>query len=61
MPEIITPGRDGFLVESIDAACDAVEKLGAIDRQECRRTVEERFTARRMALDYIDVYNALVS
>jgi len=60
-PEVIEHGRNGFLVESVAEAAAAVQHLDFLDRRACRRSFEERFTARRMALDYVDVYERLIS
>ena len=60
MPELIEPGVNGALVESLDQAVAAVEALGALDRRLCRRSFEERFTAPRMAKNYVRVYEELV-
>jgi glycosyltransferase involved in cell wall biosynthesis len=60
MPELIEPGVNGALVESVDQAVLAVEALAALDRRLCRRSFEERFTTDRMARDYVRVYEALV-
>jgi hypothetical protein len=56
MPELIEPGVNGTLVESVDQAIAAVEALAALDRTLCRRSFEERFTTTRMARDYVGVY-----
>ena len=56
VPEVIEPGRSGFVVDSIEAAVDALGRLDAIDRRECRRAFEARFTAARMADDYLAAY-----
>jgi glycosyltransferase involved in cell wall biosynthesis len=61
VPEIIEHGRSGFLVDSIDAAVDAVRRLHEIRRGECRRAFEERFTAERMAADYVEAYRAILA
>jgi len=50
-----------FLVDSIDEAVSAVERIGDIDRATCRRAVEKRFDARRMALDYVAIYQRQVA
>lgn len=55
--EIIDDGVTGFLVNDIDAAVSAVERLESIDRRRCRLTFEKRFTANRMASDYLKLYN----
>ena len=59
MPELIEPGLNGALVESIEQAVPAVEALPTLDRMLCRRSFEERFTTARMARDYVGVYEAL--
>jgi glycosyltransferase involved in cell wall biosynthesis len=56
VPEVIEHGRTGFVVESIGEAVESVRRIGQISRQACRHAFEQRFTARRMALDYVQVY-----
>ncbi len=56
VPEVIEPARNGFIVDSIEAAVDAVHRLDSLDRGECRRVFEERFTARHMAENYLRAY-----
>ncbi len=58
--EIIEDGRTGFIAANLDEAVDAVRRIGAIDRRACRVAFEERFTADRMADDYVDVYERMV-
>jgi glycosyltransferase involved in cell wall biosynthesis len=60
MPELIEPGVNGALADSVDDAAAAVETLAALDRALCRRSFEERFTAARMAKNYVGVYDGLV-
>jgi hypothetical protein len=60
MPELIEPGVNGALVESVDQAVAAVEALAALDRTLCRRSFEQRFTTARMARNYVTVYEGLV-
>jgi len=57
VPEVIDPGVSGFVVSSIDEAVAAVERAAALDRRRCRRRFEERFTAERMANDYLAIYD----
>ncbi|SNT72538.1 glycosyltransferase family 4 protein [Paracoccus seriniphilus] len=59
VPEIVEPGLTGYLVKSLDEAVMALGKLDRISRRIVRATFEERFTADRMAQDYIDIYRAL--
>jgi len=60
VPEVITEGVSGFIVESIDEAVMAVERLDEIDRAGCRAAFEARFTVERMANDYLHVYQRLI-
>ena len=59
MAEIVRPGETGFLVESLDAATDAVHRLGSIDRRDCRADAWERFSADRMVADYERLYQSI--
>jgi glycosyltransferase involved in cell wall biosynthesis len=61
VPEIVASGRTGFIVDSLDELVDAVKRIGIIDRAACRRHVEERFSASRMADDYEDIYRRLLT
>lgn len=58
--EIITDGRTGFIVEDEISAVAAVHSLTTLDRGTIRAEFEARFTARRMALDYLDSYRDLI-
>jgi glycosyltransferase involved in cell wall biosynthesis len=60
VPELIEPGVNGWIVESIDAAVAALRTGPAIDRRACRASFERRFTAERMARDYVAVYKRLL-
>jgi glycosyltransferase involved in cell wall biosynthesis len=59
-PSVIEEARSGFLVEDEDAAVEAVQRLITVDRREVRSAFEERFTARRMALDYLAIYEQVI-
>ena len=56
MPEIITDGVTGFLVDDVDAAVGAVARLHTLRRGACREDVERRFTAERMVGDYARLF-----
>ncbi len=58
-PELIHHGRTGFLCADIDEMVAACHRLSELDRAECRRTAEERFSARAMAEGYLRVYRIL--
>ncbi len=59
VPEIMVDGVTGFIVKDIDQAVKATKRLWSIDRRACRKVFEERFTSRRMAQDYLEVYRSL--
>jgi glycosyltransferase involved in cell wall biosynthesis len=59
VPEIVEHGVTGFVVEDEDEAIAAVARIGELDRGKIRERFETRFTARRMAMDYVDLYEQL--
>jgi glycosyltransferase involved in cell wall biosynthesis len=60
VPELIADGVTGWIVDSEDAAVEAVTRLEAIDRRACRAAFERRFVAQRMARDYVRIYQELL-
>jgi glycosyltransferase involved in cell wall biosynthesis len=58
--EIIQEGVSGFIVEDETSAVAAVGRLPQLSRKAIRAQFEQRFTARRMALDYLAVYRGLM-
>jgi len=60
VPEIIEDGISGFIVDDVTAAAQAVERVASFDRTRCRRAFERRFTAQRMASDYLFVFSRLL-
>jgi glycosyltransferase involved in cell wall biosynthesis len=58
--EIIEPGVTGFIVEP-EAAVQAIQSIGSLERRAVRTRFEQRFTARRMADDYIRVYDRVIA
>jgi glycosyltransferase involved in cell wall biosynthesis len=59
VPEIIDDGLTGFIVEDEISAVAAVGRLSTLNRGAIRKQFETRFTARRMALDYLAAYRSL--
>src|SRR5665213_1656919 len=59
VPEIIDEGVTGFIVDDEAQAAAAVRRLHRLDRTKIRQVFEQRFTARRMAQDYVEVYRKL--
>jgi glycosyltransferase involved in cell wall biosynthesis len=60
VPEIIQEDLTGFIVEDETSAVAAVGRLSQLNRDAIRSQFEQRFTARRMALDYLAVYRSLM-
>ena len=58
-PEIVDQRVTGCLVGSLDEAIRVMPELLRIDRRGVRLRFEERFSAQRMANDYLDVYRSL--
>jgi glycosyltransferase involved in cell wall biosynthesis len=59
VPEVLDHGVTGFIVNDIDQAVAATRRIHMLDRARIRATFDRRFTARRMAEDYLDVYEEL--
>ncbi|MFC7538826.1 glycosyltransferase [Siccirubricoccus deserti] len=59
VPEVMEDGMTGFVVEDETGALGALRRIGSIDRTAVRRVFERRFTARRMAEDYLALYRRL--
>jgi glycosyltransferase involved in cell wall biosynthesis len=59
VPEVIDDGITGFVVSREAEAIEAVRRLGELDRRRVRRHFEKRFTARRMAEEYLRHYKTL--
>jgi glycosyltransferase involved in cell wall biosynthesis len=60
VPEVMEDGVTGFVVKEIDRAVEAVRRVPEIPREACRNVFEKRFTASRMANDYMAVYEQIV-
>ena len=57
--EVMDDGVTGFVVNDIEQAVEAVRRVRDLSRARCRKVFEKRFTASRMANDYINVYTRL--
>jgi glycosyltransferase involved in cell wall biosynthesis len=60
VPEIIDDGVTGRIVDTLREAVAALPQVLAMDRRAVRRRFEERFTAERMAHDYVNLYRNLL-
>ena len=61
VPEVVEHGVTGFIVEGIDQAVAAVDKVGSLSRGAVRRRFEARFSIERAARDYVRVYQSLLA
>jgi len=61
VPEVMDDGITGFIVDNVEEAIVACGRLGELDRKKVRAQFDKRFTARRMADDYITVYEKLIA
>lgn len=60
MPELIQDGKTGFLVNSIEEACQAIKKVDKIKREDCREWVKKNFSLRRMVNRYEKLYKKIL-
>jgi glycosyltransferase involved in cell wall biosynthesis len=58
--EVLDDGVTGFIVDGLDDAVRAVERVKGLDRRRCRQVFEERFAVARMAGEYLALYERLV-
>ena len=61
VPEVMEEGHTGFIVEGLEDAVDAVRRVPELSRKRCREVFDHRFTAARMAHDYVQVYERLTN
>lgn len=61
VPEIVDDGVTGFIVDDIAGAVRAVPMAAQLDRRAIRQCFEKRFTAERMARDYLTLYRRLAA
>ena len=61
VPEIIDNGVTGIVVKTVEQAILALPLVMALDRQKVRARFEQRFSATRMAKDYVKIYGHLLA
>ena len=59
--ELVETGHTGFVVESLKDAVEAVRRIAELSRKRCREAFERRFTATRMAHDYVQQFERLIA
>ncbi len=60
VPEIIEDGVTGYVVRSVEQALEKLPQALALDRKRIRAEFERRFSARRMAQDYVALYRSIL-
>jgi glycosyltransferase involved in cell wall biosynthesis len=60
VPEVLEDGVTGFVVDGLQEAIEAVQRVATLSRRRCRQVFERRFTVRRMVQDYLRIYRRLV-
>lgn len=60
VPEIIEDGITGAIVDTMEEAIEALPRVIALDRKRVRQRFEQRFSATRMAKDYVGIYRSLL-
>jgi len=60
VPEVIENGHNGYLCDNADQMIDAVQLLGNIDRQACRATAENKFSAGVLSEQYENLYRQII-
>jgi glycosyltransferase involved in cell wall biosynthesis len=55
----VEDGVTGFIVDDEEEAVRAVRRVGELDRRRVREGFERRFTAKRMAEEYVRYYEML--
>ncbi len=61
LSEIIEHCKTGFLVDSVEGMADAIASADQINPQACRATARARFSAKRMASQYLRLYTRLTA
>jgi glycosyltransferase involved in cell wall biosynthesis len=61
LPEIVQHGINGFVCDSVDEMASVVGRIAEIDRRECRRIAEEKFSDRVIVDSYERLYRELVA
>jgi glycosyltransferase involved in cell wall biosynthesis len=60
VPEVVTDGVSGYIVSDQAGAVEAVKNINKLNRKRIRKHFEQHFTADRMALDYLKLYERMV-
>jgi len=60
VPEVIKDKKTGFIVKNVDEAVESLKKIDQINRRDCRKWVEKKFTSEKMASGYAKIYDKVL-
>jgi glycosyltransferase involved in cell wall biosynthesis len=60
-PEVIIDGKTGFLVETLDEMVDKISQVSQLQRADCRKNVEGKFTIQQMVSGYEQAYQKVIA
>ena len=60
VPEVVTHGKTGFIVDTKEKMVEIISKIPSINRKDCRQKVEEKFTLKHMVDKYEEIYAKLI-
>ena len=60
IPELVEDGKTGFLVDSIEEACQALKKIKTISRLDCREHIKKNFNLKGMVNKYEKLYKKIL-
>jgi len=59
LPEIVSDGRTGFIVSSVEEMASAIRRTAMISPEACRREAQRRFDGQQMLSDYLGLYKTM--
>ncbi|KIG02941.1 glycosyltransferase family 4 protein [Caballeronia concitans] len=60
VPEVIDHGVTGFICEDVQGAVSALHRIDELSRTRVRAHFERRFSAKTMALNYLEAYTSML-
>lgn len=60
VPEIISHGENGYIVENIEEMISAIEHISVLSPEMCRKSVVKRFSSLVMARSYDEIYRKIL-
>lgn len=60
VPEVVSDGKTGFIVNSTQDMVKAIESIGTLSREATRRRAEVFFSQEKMASGYLKVYERII-